>query len=70
MLAGYPPFMGENDLEIVKKVKSGKFTLNVPELSKVSVEAKLFLEHLLRYDPEQRLSAEQALQCTWIKLYD
>ena len=40
MLAGVPPFQGENELEIVKKVKQGIYDLNIPELENVSIEAK------------------------------
>ena len=40
MLAGVPPFQGKNDLEIVKKVKTGIYELNCPELRNVSSEAK------------------------------
>ncbi len=36
MLAGLPPFEGENELEIVKKVKKGIYDLNIPELKLVS----------------------------------
>ena len=40
MLSGVPPFSGENELEIVKKVKEGIYDLNIPELENTSLEAK------------------------------
>eukprot|EP00356_Strombidium_inclinatum_P001859 CAMPEP_0170511254 /NCGR_PEP_ID=MMETSP0208-20121228/66208_1 /TAXON_ID=197538 /ORGANISM="Strombidium inclinatum, Strain S3" /LENGTH=97 /DNA_ID=CAMNT_0010794783 /DNA_START=454 /DNA_END=747 /DNA_ORIENTATION=- len=61
ILAGIPPFEGENDLEIVKKVKKGIYDLNIPELQNVSLEAKQLISQMLCYDPQQRVSAEQAL---------
>jgi hypothetical protein len=43
MLAGFPPFRGENELEIVKNVLSGVLNLEIPELAHVSIECKKLL---------------------------
>jgi calcium-dependent protein kinase len=40
MLAGRPPFDGKNELEIVKKVKLGYYSLDIKELENISNEAK------------------------------
>ena len=40
MLSGQVPFQGKNELEIVKSVKTGIYTLSYPEFMKVSEEAK------------------------------
>lgn len=36
MLAGFPPFEGANEIEIVKNVQSGIFNINIPELEHVT----------------------------------
>ncbi|EPR60647.1 calcium-dependent protein kinase CDPK2B [Toxoplasma gondii TgCatPRC2] len=69
LLCGYPPFHGDNDAEILAKVKSGKFSFNEQDWKNVSVEAKDLIRKLLTYDPAQRLTAEQALAHPWIKHY-
>ena len=52
MLAGKPPFEGHNELEIIKKVRSGQYDLYGNSMDHVSVEAKDLLRKLLEYDPE------------------
>ncbi|PHJ21601.1 calcium-dependent protein [Cystoisospora suis] len=69
LLCGYPPFHGDNDAEILAKVKSGKFSFNDQDWKNVSMEAKDLIRKLLTYDPAQRLTAEQALAHPWIKHY-
>ena len=70
MLAGRPPFQGKNEIEIVKNVKKLKYNLNIPELKLVSPEAKDLISNLMMYDPKKRISADEALQHGWIRLYD
>lgn len=70
MLAGRPPFEGKNELEIVKNVKKVKYNLGIPELHHVSPEAKNLISNMMMYDPNKRISADEALQHNWIKLYD
>jgi calcium-dependent protein kinase len=61
MLAGVPPFKGENELEIVKNVRAGIYDINLPQLKNVSLAAKEFITKLLCFDPCERISAEEAL---------
>lgn len=68
-LCGYPPFHGENDAEILARVKAGKYTFNEQDWKGVSSEAKDLVRKLMAFDPHQRLSAEQALNHPWIKHY-
>eukprot|EP00922_Rhytidocystis_sp_ex-Travisia-forbesii_P050823 GHVS01075491.1.p1 GENE.GHVS01075491.1~~GHVS01075491.1.p1 ORF type:complete len:552 (-),score=73.52 GHVS01075491.1:1922-3577(-) len=66
LLCGYPPFGGQTDHEILKRVEKGKFSFEPPEWSKVSDEAKAIITQMLTYDPAQRISAEEALRNPWL----
>ena len=61
-----PPFNGNTDQEIMKKVKIGKFTFSDPCWSSVTDKAKDFITQLFVYDIEKRVSAEEALKHPWI----
>lgn len=66
LLSGRPPFDGKDDREIVRKVRIGHFDLNLPEFKLVSREALDILKKLMTYDPDRRISAEEALRHPWI----
>ena len=70
MLSGQPPFEGKNEIEIVKKIKLGVFSLDIPELDHVSAEGKNLIKQMLTYNPEYRISADQALNHDWIKKFE
>lgn len=65
-LSGIPPFNGGTDQEIMKKVKLGKFSFSDPCWSQISDKAKDLITKLLTLDPDNRPSAELALQHPWI----
>lgn len=50
LLSGRPPFDGNDDREIVKCVRQGKYDLNIPEFRNVSLEAKDLIKKMLTYD--------------------
>eukprot|EP01016_Furgasonia_blochmanni_P010764 TRINITY_DN14627_c0_g1_i2.p1 TRINITY_DN14627_c0_g1~~TRINITY_DN14627_c0_g1_i2.p1 ORF type:complete len:466 (-),score=141.60 TRINITY_DN14627_c0_g1_i2:192-1589(-) len=66
LLSGNPPFYGDNNQEIFKKVIAGKYSLNIPEFKNVSKLAKDLIQKLLVTDPSKRLTAKQALSHPWI----
>lgn len=66
LLSGRPPFDGKDDKEIVRKVKIGHYDLNLPEFKYVSREAIDIMKRMLTYDPDRRISAEDALKHPWI----
>jgi calcium-dependent protein kinase len=66
MLSGRPPFKGNNDREILKKVMVGKYTLDGELWSKRSEPVKTMIQALLEKDPTKRLTAKQALDHPWI----
>ena len=65
-LSGIPPFNGASDQEIMKKVKSGKFSFADPVWATMSESAKDFITKLLTLDQNKRPSAEEALKHPWI----
>lgn len=48
------------------KILKGAYTFQTREGSMLSREAKLFIQKLLTYNPNQRYSAQQALRDPWI----
>ena len=66
LLSGQPPFNGDNDKEIMKKVRSGKFNFDSPAWNQVSDSAKDFIRKLLTYDASKRPDAEKAMKHPWI----
>ncbi|OEH80530.1 calmodulin-like domain protein kinase isoform 2 [Cyclospora cayetanensis] len=50
LLCGYPPFGGQTDQEILKRVERGKFSFEMPDWGHVSEEAKDLVRKMLTYD--------------------
>jgi calcium-dependent protein kinase len=67
MLCGYPPFFGETDAEVLSKVRLGNFSFNQADWKNVSEDAKNLIRMLLKMNPRDRHTAEQALNHDWIK---
>jgi calcium-dependent protein kinase len=68
LLSGEPPFndpKADNEA-IMKKVEKGKYDVSKGIWKTVSKEAKDLIKKLLTYKPEDRISAEDALQHPWI----
>lgn len=66
ILAGFPPFGGDTDEQILKEVKRGIVPFNIKEFEKISKEVKDLIRGMCRLDPKLRLSAEQVLNSAWI----
>mmetsp|Transcript_104625 Transcript_104625/g.272323 ORF Transcript_104625/g.272323 Transcript_104625/m.272323 type:complete len:495 (+) Transcript_104625:75-1559(+) len=67
MLCGYPPFFGESDAEVLSKVRLGNFSFNAADWKNISEDAKNLIRMLLKMNPRDRYTAEQALNHEWIK---
>lgn len=67
LLCGRMPFGGNSNREIFKNIQKGMYDMNVDPLPKVSNEAKDLISKLLKSNPEERLSAEEALQHPWFE---
>ena len=68
LLCGYPPFFGDDDQEILRAVVKGKFDFDGEEWEDVSKEAKDLIKKLIT-TPEKRLTAEEALEHKWFKMF-
>jgi len=66
LLAGYPPFYAENDTALFEKIMNAEYDFDDECWDDVSDLAKDFIQHLLVKDPQERFTAEQALQHAWI----
>ncbi len=61
LLCGEPPFQGKTESEIFERIKKGKFNFNHPNFRRVSNNCKDLICRLLRYFPNNRISASEAL---------
>ena len=66
LLSGMPPFNGQSDQEIMKKVRAGSFTFDDKVWNNISDNCKDFITQLLTYKQEDRPTAQAALQHPWI----
>jgi len=67
LLAGFPPFMGENLPEIVEQILNADYEFPEPYWDNISDKAKDFVSKLLVVDKTKRLTAAQALAHPWIQ---
>ena len=67
LLSGRPPFDGNDDREIVKRVKTGEYSMSGAEFKSISQDAKDFIKAMLNFDMNARIDALSALNHTWIK---
>jgi len=65
LLAGYPPFEDINLRRLFHRICIGKFTFHQDYWADVSPNAKSLVSNLLKINPRERLSAQQALQHPW-----
>merc|ERR1711957_352881 len=67
MLSGCPPFYGNDEKEIMKRVEVGKYTFNLPQWTKISEQAKEMIRMTLTYVPAARVSCADVMKHDWIK---
>jgi serine/threonine protein kinase len=70
LLGGYFPFDNENnDIHTLKTtIKKGEFYFDEEMWSNITAEAKDLITKLLTVDPAKRVTAEQALNHSWMKM--
>lgn len=67
MLSGQEPFYGKDDKEIEAQVKIGKIVTTGKAWYSISSQAKNLVHLLMKYDPEVRPSAVEALTHPWVQ---
>merc|ERR1712228_727382 len=66
LLSGQPPFNGQSDQEIMKKVRAGSFSFDDKVWNNISDNCKDFISKLLTFKADERPSAEDILQHPWL----
>lgn len=66
LLCGYPPFHGNNDSIILRKVQKGVYGFKEEDWKHVSFLAIDLIRKLLTYNPAERITARDALNHPWI----
>jgi len=66
LLCGFPPFYATSQNVLFEKILSADYDFPDPEWTHVSDAAKNFIRHLIVKDPENRHTAEKALEDPWL----
>mmetsp|Transcript_105715 Transcript_105715/g.297315 ORF Transcript_105715/g.297315 Transcript_105715/m.297315 type:complete len:649 (-) Transcript_105715:64-2010(-) len=66
LLCGYPPFFAPCRYAILGRIEKTDYAFDPPFWSKISEEAKDFVQGLLRASPSDRMPVAQALRHPWI----
>uniref|UniRef100_A0A6B2L3E5 non-specific serine/threonine protein kinase n=1 Tax=Arcella intermedia TaxID=1963864 RepID=A0A6B2L3E5_9EUKA len=66
MLGGFPPFDGENDVEVFASILAVKYSFPAPEWTNISDDAKDFIASIF-VGADDRLTAEGCLNHRWIR---
>lgn len=69
LLCGRPPFDGESDDNILDNVTKGIYKISGPIWQRISVEGINLTKRLLTFNPERRITAQEALNHPWINKF-
>jgi calcium-dependent protein kinase len=67
VLSGQQPFKGQTDQDTFNNIVNGAYSFNDPIWDNISDRAKDFVKTLLIWDQNERPSAAEALEHTWIE---
>ena len=67
LLVGYPPFEEHTQAELFTKIRSCDWEFYPEDWENISPDAKVLIKNLLVADPEQRWTASQSLECSWLR---
>lgn len=68
LLVGYCPFWDDDNIKLYTQIRDAPLTFPSPEWDSVSNEAKSLITSMLEKNPLKRITAEEALQNSWIKV--
>lgn len=66
LLGGYPPFIDKTQKNLFRKIKRGEYEFHAQYWSSVSPGAKKLITRMLTVDPDERITAQEALKDDWI----
>lgn len=69
VLGGYRPFRGNSD-DVMKQIRYGEYEFHKKYWGHVSSQAKDLIKRMLTVDPDERITAKEALESTWITADD
>lgn len=64
LVTGYPPFNGDSQALIFRRIKQGQY--RIPSQSNLSASVQELIKMLLVMEPSKRLTAEQAMKHPWV----
>mmetsp|Transcript_168031 Transcript_168031/g.297702 ORF Transcript_168031/g.297702 Transcript_168031/m.297702 type:complete len:499 (+) Transcript_168031:99-1595(+) len=67
LLCGYPPFYGDKDEDILRRVRRGDFEFPSPDWDEISAPGKDIIEKMLTMVPEDRPTAGEILEHRWLR---
>jgi len=68
LLGGYYPFRGRTEIEVLRNVRYGAYMFRNDFWKTVSTDATSLLKLMMTVDPDQRVTAENALLEPWITM--
>ena len=70
LLGGYQPFQGKEHRHIFAKIRAADFVFHEKYWDPISVEAKQLITRMLAIDPKLRVTADDALNSSWMAISD
>lgn len=70
VLGGYAPFESEDEMELLELICNAEYEFDEEYWDDVSEPPKQLITQLLVINPKKRLSAKQALNCSWLRRRD
>ena len=70
LLSGRPPFFGNSNEEIFTRIMHGHYSFSCSDWKNISETAIKLIKKMLTYNPKMRISAKEALNNAWFKLYE
>lgn len=67
LLCGAPPFDGQDDQEIIEKIKIGKYSMEGKMWEHISDEGKAIVKKMLSINYTERPYAKEAIEHQWFK---
>ena len=68
LLCQFPPFRGETNKELFRKIKNGKYEYVSPYWDDITENAKDIVSKMLEINPDRRLTAKEVANHPWLKV--